>query len=454
MTRVTHYPSSSHLMRGYRHIGANQTGIVPGFVATTADVAGEPRMRTMTVTMPHYHRLVTGNAQMHVEYHLSGYGLYNEEALLKLTGESVERYAAITAVQAFRDQLRYGTYREMASIGPTVPLEYLGIFTPEQQARLSGRLPRYADRPPTEDDIIGWIRCPSLCEPGTDVWVPAQLFFLAFVTSPQRGDLLFTPSFSTGTAAHTSLSAALHNALVEAVQIDAFILNWYTDHPCPRVMVDDADAAYLLDRLDLGEDSDYAVRPIYLTRPDLPLPTVGVFLESRAGGMPLFTFGVQGDPDPRYALVRGTMEAAAGQRLTLFNAVYDTTRIHSAVNSSPFLDLDTNVLYYGSPQDAQVKQEIVAGRFRGTVKLSEIAPLATSEEPDALTRLLRMVSTVSRWATYLDITPPELHDTPWKVVRVLIPELLSMCLPGLPSGAHPRMVAHGGVVHEHPHPLP
>jgi hypothetical protein len=65
-----------------------------------------------------------------------------------------------------------------------------------------------------------------------------------------------------------------------------------------------------------------------------------------------------------------------------------------------------------------------------------------------------MVAGVSQWATYLDITPPELADTDWKVVRVLIPELLSMCLPGLPPKAHPRMAQYGGVTNEYPHPLP
>jgi hypothetical protein len=83
------------------------------------------------------------------------------------------------------------------------------------------------------------------------------------------------------------------------------------------------------------------------------------------------------------------------------------------------------------------------------VKLSELQPL-----DDELNSLVRMVAGVSEWATYLDITPPELADTPWKVVRVLIPELLSMCLPGLPPKAHPRMRQYGGVTNEYPHPLP
>ncbi|GIG56445.1 streptolysin associated protein SagD [Longispora fulva] len=443
---ITHYPSMTNVLRRYAHLGGNQGGIMPGFLVSVADVPGEPQMRAMTATMPQYHRLIMDDPLMEVQYHLSGYGLYNEEALVKLMGESVERYAAMAAITMF--DFRYASYKEMATEGPTMPLEYLGILDASQQAVLASKLHRYTDRPPTEDDLIAWVKCPSLTRPGEDVWVPAQLFFLGFTSSP-AGDLLFTPSFSTGTAAHVSLENALRNALIEAVQIDAFILNWYTPTPAPAVVVDDDATHRLLGKLKLGPTSDYEVRPIYLTRPELPLPTIGVYMDRRSDTLPLLTFGVQGDGDPRYAMIRGTMESAAILGLSMYSAVFDPVKVHASANTSPYLDLDTNVLYYATPTDAALKRRIVAERFAGSVKLSEIPGL-----DNPLDDLIAMVAGVSEWATYLDITPPELDGTPWKVVRVLIPELLSMCLPGMPPKAHPRMRSYGGVAHDHPHPLP
>ena len=82
---------------------------MPGFFVSVADIPGEPEMRAMTATMPHYHRQIMNDPHMQVQYHLSGYGLYNEEALVKLMGESVERYAAMTAIRLFDDQFRYAT---------------------------------------------------------------------------------------------------------------------------------------------------------------------------------------------------------------------------------------------------------------------------------------------------------------------------------------------------------
>jgi thiazole/oxazole-forming peptide maturase SagD family component len=446
------YPPMPHLMRRYRHLGGNQTGIMPGFLVSVADIPGEPEMRAMTATMPHYHRQIMNDPHLQVQYHLSGYGLYNEEAMIKLMGESVERYAAMTAIRMFDADFRYATRRELSLQGPCLPLELLGILDAGQQEALAGRLHRYSARSPGEDDVIAWVSCPSLVRPGEQVWVPAQLFFLGFTTDAARGDVLFTPSFSTGTAAHVSLERALRNALIEAVQIDSFILNWYTDTPAPAVIVDDTDVARVLATLKLGSDSEYEIRASYLSRPELPLPTIGVFLMRKAEALPLISFGVQGDGDPRSALLRGAMESAAILGLGMYSTIFDTTTVHAAVNTSPYLDLDTNVLFYASPQDAQAKKDIVEQRFSGSVKLSEIPALGG--ETDTLAELIRMVAGVSQWACYLDITPPELAETDWKVVRTLIPELLSMCLPGLPPKAHPRMNRYGGVSNAHPHPLP
>ncbi|GGM78486.1 YcaO-like family protein [Dactylosporangium sucinum] len=451
MSALAHYPSMTRLMRRYRHLGGNQTGILPGYFFNVAEIPGEPWLRSMTATMPHYHRLIMNDPLKDVQYHLSGYSLYHEDAMIRMMGEAVERYAGMVAVRLFDQEFRYATFRELSREGECLPLEYLGMFSPEQQRDIGRLLHGYADRPPTEDDVIAWVRCPALTRPGEDLWVPAQMFFGGYTPSATHGDLLFTPSFSTGTAAHVSLENALRNALIEIVQLDSFILNWYTPNPCPQVVIDDDDVLRVLDTMRLGPDSDYRVKATYLTRPDLPLPTIAVVLDRKTDALPILSYGMQGDADPQRALLRAAMESAAILVLPTFSGIFDPTGVHAAANATHYLDLDSNVLFYASPPDADRKRAIFADRSSGSVKLSEIAPLSGSS---TLESLIAMVAGVSRWATYLDVTPPELADTDWKVVRVLIPELLSMCLPGMPPKAHPRMVAHGGVTNDYPHPVP
>ncbi|MET9059120.1 YcaO-like family protein [Streptomyces antibioticus] len=446
------YPGITAALDRYARIAGNQGGILPGMLVPPAAVAGEPRLRSATAAMPQYHRLALGDPHLQMQYHLAGYGSTNEEAVTRLTGEAVERYAAIMAMPLFEHRIEYASYSALSSRHRCLPLDLLGIFDAAQQKTIAGMMHRYSPELPREDDVIAWIACPSLTRPGEEVYLPAQLFFLGFRTSTEYGDKVFTPSFSTGTAAHVSLDQALLSALVEAVQIDAFILNWYTEAKAP-VIEPDADGTELLAAAGLPPDGPYEVRATYLTRPELPLPNVGVTLVRRDRRLPYIAFGLQADPDPRQALLRGAAEATAILAIGTFSTVFDLPNVHFAQTSSAYTDLDTNVLYFAAPNDAERKLAAVESRTAGRFDLRTVAPYAT-DDASAIRRLLADVAAVSEWAGYLDITPPELADTPWKVVRVLIPELLSMCLPGLPANGHPRMRSYGGVTHVVPHPLP
>ncbi|MGV9268188.1 YcaO-like family protein [Kitasatospora sp. NPDC003701] len=446
------YPGMTTAMARFGRIGGNQGGILPGMLVSVAAVEGEPYLRSATAAMPQYHRLAMNDPHMQMQYHLAGYGVTNEEAVTRLTGEAVERYAAIMAMPLFRERVEYASYRSLSSRNPCMPLELLGIFEAEQQRRIAGMMHQYSPEPPTEDDVIAWIACPSLTHPGRDVYVPAQLVFLGFRNSEQHGDKMFTPSFSTGTAAHVSLDKALLGALVEAVQIDAFILNWYTDAKAP-VLDLDADGRELLAASGLPDDGPYEVRATYLTRPELPLPNMGITLVRRDRKLPHIAFGLQADPDPRYALLRGSAEATTILGIGMFSTVFDLPNVHFAQHKSAYTDLDTNVLYFAGPGDAEQKLAVVESRTDGRLDFTSI-PSYAPDDGSAIRRLLSDLAQVSEWASYLDITPPELADTPWKVVRVLIPELLSMCLPGFPASRHPRMRAYGGVTNVVPHPLP
>ncbi len=446
------YPGMTAAMRRYSRLGGNQGGILSGLLVSVASVVGEPYLRSATAAMPQYHRLALGDPHMQMQYHLAGYGSTNEEAVTRLTGEAVERYAAIMALPPFKHRLEYASYASLSSRHQCLPLDLLGIYGSQQQADISRMMSRYSPNLPGEHDIIAWMACPSLIEPSREIYVPAQLMFLGFRTSEDYGDKLYTPSFSTGTAAHVSLDKALLNALVEAVQIDAFILNWYTDAKAPVVRLTERDFE-LLSASGLQSDGPYEVRATYLTRPELSLPNIGVTLIRRDRKLPYIAFGLQADRDPRSALLRGAAESAAILGIGMYSAIFDLPSVHFAQTSSAYTDLDTNVLFFASPKDAPQKLSVVEGRTEGQLDLASISPYASD---DALTirRLIAEIAQVSQWATYLDITPPELADTPWKVMRVLIPELLSMCLPGFPPQDHPRMRTYGGVTNVVPHPLP
>ncbi|MFF4371591.1 YcaO-like family protein [Streptomyces sp. NPDC001594] len=446
------HPGMGAALARYGRIGGNQGGILPGMLVSVAAVEGEPYLRSATAAMPQYHRLALDDPHMQMQYHLAGYGSTHEEAVTRLTGEAVERYAAIMAMPLFADRIEYASYRALSSRHRVAPLELLGVFDAGQQERIARMMPRYSPVPPGEDDVIAWIACPSLTRPGEEVYLPAQLVFLGFRSEPVAGDKLFTPSFSTGTAAHVSLDKALLGALVEAVQIDAFILNWYTDAKAPLIDLD-ADGHELLEAAGLAPDGPYEVRASLLTRPELPLPNIGVTLVRRDGKLPYIAFGLQADPDPRRALLRGAAEAAAILGIGMFSTVFDLPHVHFAQHGSAYTDLDTNVLWFAAPGDARRKLTAVESRVEGRTGFAALPGYADGDTA-AIRRLLKDLGGVGEFAGYLDFTPPELADTPWRVVRAVVPELLSMCLPGFPPKNHPRIREHGGVTHVVPHPLP
>ena len=68
--------------------------------------------------------------------------------------------------------------------------------------------------------------------------------------------------------------------------------------------------------------------------------------------------------------------------------------------------------------------------------------------------MLSRLKKISKYAVYLDITPPEVIGTGLQVMRVFIPELVQLSYPGFPYSRHPRVLEFGGITNAFPHPMP
>lgn len=450
---ITYYPYFQHAIEEFRHMGGGQSGILQGIIAPMVKIPPEPYLRSMTGSMPNYHKLTFNDPTKDVQYHIAGYGIYNEEAIIRFMGESVERYAPIVTESLFKAKAVYASYKEMQKKGLVLPLEYINIFSAEQQVRMHQMMPSYSERHITEDDVISWISCPSLIYPGKNVWVPLQLMFVGYVKNESKKEMWVTPSFSTGTAAHRTIQKALLNAIVEYIQIDAFVLSWYTERKSIRIQIDDPIILNILEKVGLGENSPYEIVPLYITLPDLYLPSVMVILRRKDKKIPAFILGVQGDMNIRNAVLRGIFEATAIISMNVYNTIYDPKKVIFANTESAFADLDTNVLYYGTPIHDDVIDGILHKMTGKTVPLSFFESSSKSTTLQ-LSHLLNELKKISEFAVYLDLTPPELYGKNWNVMRTFIPELCGMCFPGFPFKEHPRMKQYGGVLNGYPHPLP
>jgi thiazole/oxazole-forming peptide maturase SagD family component len=416
-------------------------------VSTTRQPCGL-RFRSVTGQMPYYHKVVLDPA-VDIQYHLAGYGIYYEEALIRYVGEGIERYSSISSYYALRSRVRYATHNQLKRDGPIVPLEYLSIFSDGDCQKL-GAGKRRPLRKLGPDDYVGWLRCPSLIDPGNEIWVPVQMLFMGYPINAERRETAFLPSFSTGTAAHTSLEKALLNALLEVIQIDALMVHWYTRTTVPSIVVDNLTLLRLLDGL---SDFDMLVSDLSSIAA-VKVQVFGTALLNKKNSRPLIVYGSHADLDPVRALYRSVMEAAAITFLGLYGPLFSPKQYFPSREKLNFTDLDTNVGFFADPNEATEKRAAIQAMVANARPLSTLQSYESGDEVRDLGRLIKEVSKLSQFAVFLDVTPPEVREQGWYVMRVLVPELITMCIPGIPYSQHPRFAAFGGIRNQLPHPLP
>jgi thiazole/oxazole-forming peptide maturase SagD family component len=373
--------------------------------------------------------------------------------MIRLVGEAIERYSLLVAPFTLADRIEYASYNEVAKRGRVAPLEYLRPYSDSDYEKLNqGQFRGYRTLEP--DDVIGWLKCPSLFDPDSEVWTPAQMLFTGHKLSRDRGEVGFCPGFSTGTAAHISVDKALQNALLEFIEIDALMLNWYTDVKAPEVIIDDLTMTALLPQL-LGPDSEYQVLALdsrVLGQVDAHVITS--VLIHKQNQRPFIMLGAQGHLHAGRAFYRSLMEAVAISFLGIYGPLYLPKEYLASNSGNGFTDLDTNVSFFASGENAAEKRAVIDGMVEGRKALSTMKSYDTGNTRADTARLIRQLSSVSEYGVLLDVTPPETRSRGWKVMRVFFPELVTMCVPGVPYSQHPRIKAYGGIRNEYPHPLP
>ena len=450
---LSFYPYSSHLVENVlKPICSEHGGIAQSLLVSPIEYAEGLDIKSVVAQMPAYHKVLL-SPHLEMQYHLSGYGTFYEEALIRLAGEAIERYSLMVAQVTLADRIRFATHNEVARDSRVVPFEYLRLFSEKDYDALNGGDYRGL-QPLGRDDVVGWVSCPSLFDPDAEILVPAQMLFVGYKLNRGRGEVAFCPGFSTGTAAHTSLARALQSALLEFVEIDALMLHWYAGLKAPSVVVDDLTLASLTPKL-LASESPYEVLTLDLRALEgVDAHVIGSAVINKKGERPFISFGAQGHLDPARASYRSLMEAVAVSFLGIYGPLYLPKEYLASTDGSNFTDLDRNVAFFASPENAAAKLELFR-RLAGERKaLSGLRSYDTGDVRADTARLVRQLSAVSEYGVYLDVTPPETRGHGWKVMRVFIPELVTMCVPGVPYSLHPRLAAHGGIRNEYPHPLP
>jgi len=172
-------------------------------------------------------------------FSMHGYGFKSDPLAARMAaiGEAIERYCCtITHGHLFVES----AYRDMQQ--PAVNPRRVSRPTAEQ---LQAHAPYM--RAVDESSQLIWVEGREV-DTDRSAWVPADLVFLP---SPQRWSI--REQISTGLACGGSYWHAVHAALCEAIERDAFTITWLMQLPMPRIdlsTVDDPGCKMLLERLD------------------------------------------------------------------------------------------------------------------------------------------------------------------------------------------------------------
>lgn len=359
-----------------------------------------------------------------------GTGLTRRAAFLSALGEAAERYALYLPDT---DRMIMATYHEMAGQYEMLPKRYLDIFD-------AGALARTRLSPVRPTVEMAWYPTTNLLS-GDRVYVPAQLVWLA---SAHDGDALYFPTTSNGTACGATPMAALRGALSEYIERDGIMRAWYTQRPTRSIDIESVPGIEPLLR-DRFAAEGFNVRCFEAPSP-LGSPVVGCAIVNSQHRPP--KVGIGGD----FSIGRKTAyESALIEAAQTWAYVKDLAAAGldiPSIDPGEIYNLTDNLRYYAAPAQFDDLEGFLG---LGPTKDSQLTPGSMSDK-DAVETILSRCQQADVTPLAIDVTPPDIRDVGFTVIRVILPELVPLCLPSLPPSNHPTF--NNTNLTRAPHPYP
>lgn len=368
-------------------------------------------------------------------YHLNGYGTLHNEALSSFLGESVERYTFSSYYMLLKEHIVLANRKKMANkYGEehVCDIDILnGYFARENTNEYL-----------TEEDEIQWLKMNSLSNPGEKIFVPLQMA-VSDSTVLFANEKRFMPSaVSTGTACHECFEDSLKNALIEYLQIDSFNLWWYGGIKGEKIEINLKELLLKYFDIPIAVDEFLNLFEVVFTDisfdKDFDIIVCEIF--GKNGTVPKYTVGVQGGIGLEKCIYRGFMECLAVLEYNMHLLWIDHNKYLSVDKNTlnGIGNLDDNVVYYskyGKPKNVKHEKKLFSSNTKKNYNF------------------IKNACALSKYACFLDITLPEFERLNLKVTRVILPELLPICLPSYPPYHHQRYKRIGGIFNDYPHPL-
>jgi ribosomal protein S12 methylthiotransferase accessory factor len=328
--------------------------------------------------------------------------------------EGLERYAG--QFPRARRRTVVGSYEEFA--GHALDPRVTGTYDADFYARHAESY-RPFDPGVTLPWVWGWSHGEQ-----RPVLVPEQLVFYL----DRSEDRKFVQECSNGCASGTSAEEALLHGMLELVERDAFLLNWYAGARLPEIDpagCADEEIQFVLDRVArLG----YRMR-LFDMRVDLPVPVVMAVAERLDGGLGRLCFAAGASMDPLEAVRAALAETASyipGMDERVEARLPDLRRMTR--NYSELKELTQHALLYGLPEMAEAADFLLADpdpRPLGELYAGWLAERpATLDLADDVRHLTGCLRRAGSDVIAVDQTCPEQAGTAIRTLCVIAPHLV------------------------------
>jgi ribosomal protein S12 methylthiotransferase accessory factor len=224
------------------------------------------------------------------------------------------------------------------------------------------------------------------------------------------------------------MEEALAKAILETIERDAVMIRWYARLPPPAL---DIDPRSVLPQSPAPGDK-LNVR-LYDLTVDGDVSVIGAICIERTGRPCFFILSAAAALDAFAAARKALLEVGQG-RPFIKNMIRKEA---PPERETLFADFESNLRFYAEPSNARYVEW-----FGSNSALSHrtLRTNATERRPrQNLSDVLKCCSKMGLGPIAFDITTPEMIDTGLFGCKVVVPELVPLCLPSMPPLAHPRL---------------
>jgi ribosomal protein S12 methylthiotransferase accessory factor len=337
-----------------------------------------------------------------------GASISRDNALAATIGEAVERYSS-----AYYEpqELTFATYNEVAE-NAVHPSDF-GLYSERQY-----QTPGFPFKPFTPDSLISWTWGYSL-QRKRPTLVPASLTYLPFRANSKGKEVNIVMTTSTGLACGNTIEEAILSGVGEVVERDAITCFWMNRLALPHVEVDQDSAIYDL----FKEKLDMPGLRYYLCEAttDVGIPVFFTLMVGNSNFGQMINSGSQANPSTEQAALKSLVEAAHGrpyvrhiiQQLGEWKPSADFSTVRSFQDHAAF--------YTRSPEHFDALDFVTAPR--ATKRLSDIKNLSTGSVSKDIECYLSKLAAKGFDVIVVDLTPPDIEEVGFKVVRVIVPGL-------------------------------